>query len=208
MKLAGAAGSERSLARNPNAGEAGSPMPAFDQSMSPKGVQFASVKLHRAVGFKQVEFESVVDVDERDTAISQRLGLVEGREEGVGHLVPTRPGLQLPGCGKSAVRVKPGGAPRPEKIRTRGAKTAQVARGSWHSVLAVSDGPSPLAAAKDHAGIRLPALLSTIGVNSMETAELTKLTLLPQDLHLAGRGLEGFSCFLSDQTKVSCFGIT
>lgn len=51
-------------------------------SMSSKSVPFGGVQLHRAVGFKQVEFKWVFDVDERDTAISnQRLGLIEGRAE-------------------------------------------------------------------------------------------------------------------------------
>src|SRR5450755_2685375 len=49
------------------------------RSMSSKSVPFAGIQLHRTVGFKQVEFEGVVDLDERNPAISkQRLGLVQG----------------------------------------------------------------------------------------------------------------------------------
>ena len=51
--------------------------------MSSKSVPFAGVQHHRAVGFKQVEFERIVDVYELDSAISkQRLGLIEGHAEG------------------------------------------------------------------------------------------------------------------------------
>ena len=46
--------------------------------MSSKGVPFTRIQFHRTVGFKQVEFEGVVDFDERNSAISkQGLALVE-----------------------------------------------------------------------------------------------------------------------------------
>lgn len=51
--------------------------------MSSKSIPFTGVQLHRTVGFKEVEFERVVDTDERNTTTSKPLlGLVEGRAEG------------------------------------------------------------------------------------------------------------------------------
>jgi hypothetical protein len=52
------------------------------RSMSSKGIPFAGIQLHRTVGFKQVEFERVVDFNKPNPAISkQRLRLVEGCAE-------------------------------------------------------------------------------------------------------------------------------
>src|SRR5271157_3902923 len=55
--------------------------------MSAKSVPFARIQLHGAVGFKQVKFERVFDLNERDTAISQqRPCLLEGdAERGILH---------------------------------------------------------------------------------------------------------------------------